>query len=136
MSEIPFSRLPTVFVRITGKGGVVREYFALVSPGSDYSIIPKVDAYRLGHPEAARDEQFTTPPNLVTGVSYAGYWEAMRIVLEEVEVGGQKVQNVQFVAYDIPQQAAFDVVLGQSLLRSLNLQIDYTKSVIRLGGGA
>lgn len=134
MSETPFGRQPVLFARLKGKGGKVREYLALVSTACEYSILPKVDAYHLGHPEAARDDIITQPPNLLTGVTYNGYWEGMLVVLEEVEVTGHSVKNVQFVAFDVPQVSAFDVVLGNNLLQALKAQVDYGRSALRVGG--
>ncbi len=116
-----------------GRGGVAREYLALVSPASDYSILPKVDAYRLGHPEAARDDIATQPANLVVGLTYNGYWEGMLVVIEGVEVAGREVKDVEFIAFDMPQAGAFDVVLGGALLQALKVKIDYGTRTISLG---
>jgi len=136
LTEIPFQRLPSVFARLKGRNGSVREYNALVSPSTEYSIIPKVDAYRLGYPEAARDDPVTEPPNLFRGVTFDGFWEGMLISIKEVSIGGLSKQNVDFIAYDIPQVARFDVLLGRSFLESSKLSIDYAASSIRMGGEA
>lgn len=131
--RIPFQRFPTVFVRLRGRNGCVREYRALVSPATEYCVLPKVDAYRLGYPEAARDEPVTEPPNLFRGVTFNGYWEGMLISVKEVAVGAVSRANVDFIAFDLPQVAAFDVILGRSFLSSSSAAIDYAASEIRIG---
>jgi len=131
--RIPFQRFPTVFVRLTGRNGCLREYRALVSPATEYCILPKVDAYRLGYPEAARDEPVTEPPNLFRGVTFNGYWEGMLISVKEVAIGGVSRTNVDFIAFDLPQVATFDVILGRSFLNPSRLAIDYAGNEIRIG---
>jgi hypothetical protein len=131
--RIPFQRFPTVFARLRGRNGSVREYKSLVSPATEYSILPKVDAYRLGYPEAARDDPVTEPPNLFRGVTYDGYWEGMLISLKEVAIGGMSKSDVDFIAFDLPQIAGFDVILGKSFLAASGLTIDYATSEVKIG---
>ena len=132
MNGVPFGRLPQVFARLRGRNGVVREYLALVSPGSDYSILPKVDAYRLGYPEAARDDPITEPPNLFRGATFDGFWEAPVVHLEEVTVGSVTSRHVDFLAYDLPQACAYDVVLGRTLLATSGMSVDYASGTVRI----
>lgn len=120
------TKLPTLFVRLRGRNGAVREYRALLSTASDYSVIPKVDAYRLGYPEAARDDPITEPMNLFRGVTYDGFWEGMLITIKEVDIGGSSVPNVDFIAMDLPQASGFDVILGRSLLAASGVLVDYS----------
>ena len=133
MMRIPFQRFPTVFARLRGRNGVVREFNSLVSSGTEYSIVPKVDAYRLGYPEAARDDPVTEPPNLFRGVSHSGFWEGMLISLKEVAIGRVSRFDVDFIAFDLPQAAGFDVILGRSFLASSKVSIDYEASEVRIG---
>ncbi|MDG6901426.1 MAG: hypothetical protein JRM80_05635 [Nitrososphaerota archaeon] len=130
--EIPFKGFPVVFARLRGRNGCVREYSALLSPGTEYSLVPKVDAYRLGYPEAARDDPVTEPPNLFRGVTFDGYWEGMLISLKEVTIGGASQSDVDFIAYDVPQMAGFDVVLGKSFLARSGVVIDFAASAVRI----
>lgn len=132
MIRMSIQRLPTLFARLQGRNDAVREYMALISPAADYSIIPKVDAYRLGYPEAARDEMVTEPPNLFRGVTYDGFWEGTLISMKEVAIGKLTVANVDFIAYDLPQVSGFDVVLGRSLLASSGIQVDYGSGTVKL----
>lgn len=131
--SIQFQRFPAVFARLKGRNGCVREYNALVSPATEYSILPKVDAYRLGYPEAARDDPVTEPPNLFRGVTYDGFWEGMLISMREVAIGAVSRSNVDFIAYDIPQISRFDVILGKSFLSSSKVVIDYANNTVRIG---
>lgn len=94
--------------------------------------MPKVDAYALGYSEAANDDPVSPADNTVTFTSYEGYGKAALIKLAEVEIGMMSFKNVDFLAYDIPQVAGFDVVLGQNLLRFLKLEFDYSKSQLRM----
>jgi hypothetical protein len=68
-------------------------------------------------------------------VTYDGFWEGMLISMKEVAIGVFSKQNVDFIAYDIPQVARYDVILGKSFLTSTELSIDYAASSIRIGGG-
>lgn len=105
----------------------------MVSPSTEYSVIPKVDAFRLGYTEAARDNNLVTmPPNLARGLTYDGYWEGMMIKIREVVVAGVSAVDVPFIAFDIPQLSSFDVVLGMPLLRMMMMQIDCSKNTVRL----
>ena len=126
------ARLPTAFARLRGRNGTVREYRALLSPASDYSVVPKVDAYRLGYPEAARDDPITEPMNLFRGVTYGGFWEGMLITVKEVSIGDLSVADVDFIAYDLPQVTGFDVILGRSFLAASGIQVDYSTGTVRV----
>ena len=125
-------RLPTVFARLRGRNGAVREYRALLSPASDYSLVPKVDAYRLGYPEAARGDPVTEPANLFRGVTYNGFWEGMMISMKAVTIGSVSVADVDFIAYDLPLVSGFDVVLGRSFLGSSGIQVDYSLGALKI----
>ena len=135
MMRIPFGRVPAVFARLRGRNDCVREYQALVSPAAEYSIVPKVDAFKLGYPEAARGNLVTQPANLFRGVTYGGYWEGSLVSMKEVAVGRMSASNVDFIAYDIPQIAGFDVILGRSFLAPAKAVIDYEVRAVRIGHG-
>jgi predicted aspartyl protease len=133
--EVPFtSKYPTIFVRLRGRNGATREYRALIDTTTDFCILPKVDAYRLGYPEAAHDDLVTTPSNLVRLASSTGYAEGMMIILEQVEIGELSINAVPFLGLDLPQATGFDVVLGRNLFVKalLKIELDFASSNIRI----
>ena len=132
MIGMSLQRLPAAFARLRGRNGAVREYRALLSTASDYSLVPKVDAYRLGYPEAARSDRITEPANLFRGVTYDGFWEGMLITMKEVAIGSLSVADVDFIAYDLPQVSGFDVVLGRTFLSGSGIQLDYSSGVMKI----
>jgi hypothetical protein len=103
-----------------------------VDPGAEYCVIPKVDAYLLGYPEAANDDPITPENNTLTFTSFGGYGKVALIEMARVEVGTMSFEKVEFVAYDLPQVTGFDVILGRSLLQFLKLEFDYSKGVLRM----
>ena len=121
-----------MFVRLRGRSGVVREYNALVDPGAEYCIIPKVDAYGLGYPEAANDDPISPAENTLTFTSYDGYLKTALIQMAQVEIGTMCFGNVDFVALDLPQVTGFDVVLGRSLLQFMKLEFDYSVGQLKM----
>jgi len=130
--EFPFRKFPEVFVALKGRNGAVRECSALVDPGSEYCLMPKVDAYALGYPEAANDDPVTPQDNTLTYTSFDGYGKAALIGLAEVSFGGFSFPNIEFLALDLPQVARYDVVLGRSLLKFTKLEIDYSTRMLRM----
>lgn len=130
--ESSFDTLPFVYVRLKGKNGHVSEYRGIVNPASEYSFLPKVDAYALGYTEAAYTEYVSRPPNLISFVSQSGYTEAALIDVQEVCVGPISVLQVPFVAFDIQQITGCDVILGTTFLQSLKVEIDYRNKRLRL----
>lgn len=140
MQEFPFRRFPSVFAGIKGRNGAVRECNALVDPCSEYCIMPKVDAYALGYPEAANDDPITPADNTLTYTSFDGYGKAAMIIMAEVSFGGLSFRDVEFLALDLPQVTRFDVVLGRSLLKFTRFEIDYSNKLLRIeearGGGS
>ncbi len=114
-----------MFVRLKGKNGYIIEYRAVLNPVSDYSVLPKVDAYKLGYTEAGYTEFLTRPPNLVSFATGNGLFEGPLIKILEASVGPISLQRVDFIAFDMNQQTGCDVVLGKSFLQSLRLSIDY-----------
>jgi predicted aspartyl protease len=132
--EASFQKFPTVFVSLKGRNNAVRECVALVDPASEYCVVPKVDAYALGYPEAANDDPITPQDNTVTFASSDGYGKAALIEIAEVALGGMSFQKVDFLAFDLPQVTHFDVIIGRSLLKSTRLEIDYPAGRLRIGG--
>ncbi len=132
MAEHPFGKFPTVFVRLKGRSSTVREFNALLDPGVEYCIIPKVDAYALGYPEAANDDPISPANNTLTFTSYGGYGKAALIEMAHLDLGGLSFEKVDFLAMDIPPVTGFDVVLGWSLLRFMKLEFDYSAGRLRV----
>jgi len=110
----------------------VREFNALLDPGVEYCIIPKVDAYALGYPEAANDDPISPADNTTTFTSYGGYGKAALIQIAQVEIGTMVFKDVEFLAYDIPQVTGFDVIIGRNILQYLKLQFDYSVSQLSI----
>ena len=67
-------------------------------------------------------------------MTFDGFWEGMLISISEVSIGAMSRQNVDFIAYDLPQVARVDVILGKSFLDASKLVIDYEKNSLRIGG--
>ena len=121
-----------MFVRIRGRNSIVREFNALLDPGVEYCIIPKVDAYALGYPEAANDDPISPANNTLTFTSYNGYGKAALIEMGHVELGTLSFEKVDFLAMDIPPVTGFDVVLGRSLLQFMKVELDYSVGQLRI----
>jgi len=125
-------KFPTVFARVTGRNGVVREYNALVNPASELCVIPTVDAYQLGYPEVAPSDSRIPLPNTRTFASYTGYGRGTAIKMTRVDLGAISFMDVDFVAYDIMQTLGFDLVLGRNLLRETRFGQDFASGTFRL----
>jgi hypothetical protein len=130
--EQAFSRLPTVFTRLRGRTNAVREYRALVAPTAEYCVLPVVDAYHLGYPEAAGGGSRLPSLSGLTFASYTGYERGIAIKMANVEIGSISFRDVEFLAFDMLQATGFDVVLGQSLLRETRLDLDYGSHTLKL----
>jgi len=117
---------------LRGRNGAAREYPALIIPTSDYCVLPKVDAFNLGYPEAASVDERTPLPNTLTFASFNAYGRGTLIKIERVDIGSISVENVEFVAFDIFQTAGYDVVLGRSLLRHMRLELDFAAGRLRM----
>jgi len=133
MLEAAFQKFPTVFAVMKGRNDATRECVALVDPCAEYCILPKVDAFALGYPEAANDDPVTPQDNTITFASADGYGKAALIEMAEVTLGGMSFPRVDFVAFDLPQVTRFDVVIGRSLLKETRLEIDYPAGRLRIG---
>lgn len=130
--ERQFQRLPSVFARLTGSNGAVREYQALVAPTSEYCVIPKVDAFRLGYHEAAAADSRVPSPNVLPFASYMGFGRGTAIKMAQVEMGGMTFRDVDFLAFDPLQSIGYDVVLGLTLLGRTRLNLDCASRTLRL----
>jgi predicted aspartyl protease len=127
-------RFPEAFVRLKGRNGATRELRALVDPATDYCVLPKPDAYRLGYPEAAHDDPISMPPNLITLVSSAGFSQGMLIKIEELSLGTLRVKDVDFLAFDLPQAVCYDSILGRTFFQAsgTRLELDYSRLTMKL----
>ena len=121
-------------MRLKGRNGAVREIRALLDPASDYCVLPKPDAFRLGYPEAAHDDPITMPPNLVTLSTGAGYSQGMLIKIQELNLGQIRLENVAFIAHDLSQSVCYDVILGRSFFSAAgcNLELDYSSQKLKI----
>lgn len=128
----PFRKFPVVFVRLKGRNGMVREYPALISTVSEYCILPKVDAFALGYPEAANSDNPTRIPNELDFVGSNAYGRGALVKMVQVDIGQISARNVEFLTYDILQVTGFDVVLGVNILQDIKLEIDFTSHQLTL----
>jgi hypothetical protein len=94
-----------------------------------------VDAFLMGFSEIANDDPTGQANNTLTFTGYNGYGKALLIVMAEVDLGPLSFQNVDFLAFDLPQVTSFDVILGRSLLQFIKLQIDYPAQLLRIEDG-
>ena len=114
----------------------MREYQALLAPTAEYCVIPKVDAFILGYPEAAASDTRVPLPNALTFASYNAYGKGTLIKMAQVDIGSMSVKDVEFLAFDLLQTVGFDVVIGRSLLRHMRLSLDIASGTLRLEEGA
>jgi predicted aspartyl protease len=119
---------------LKGRNGATRELRALLDPAADYCVLPRPDAYRLGYPEAAHDDLISMPPNLITLVSSVGFSQAMLIKIQELALGPLRVKDVDFLAFDLPQAACYDSILGRTffLASGARLELDYSTMTMKL----
>lgn len=128
---------PTVFAVLKGKNQVEREFIALLSSSSDYCVIPRVDAYMLGYSEAVGDtitDIIARPPYITTLIGPGSFVDAPLITIDEVTVGSLIIKNVEFIAFDIPQETRIDVILGKSFLERAKAKIDYANKLVEFEG--
>ena len=132
LTETTFGRFPSIFARIHGKKGKVREYKALINPLSEYCIIPKVDAYLLGYPEVAFQHPTVAPPNSRTLLTYDGYNRSVVFTIGSVDVGSLHFEEVEFAAFDLPQASGFEAVIGKSLMERTTVTLDWSHRKLTL----
>lgn len=110
----------------------MKELNALIDPCAEYCVISKVDAYLLGYSEVANDDPIGAGKSTLTFSSYFGYAKAPTIEIAQLELGTMSFKKVDFVAFDLPQVAGFDVVLGRSFLKFTRFEIDYSTAQLRI----
>ncbi|HVP22439.1 MAG TPA: aspartyl protease family protein [Conexivisphaerales archaeon] len=128
--------VPVAFVRLRGRNGRVREYEAIVDSAATYCVLPKVDAYALGYGEAIQDPStsyITRPGNFITLASISGYINATLIKVDEVTLMGKALREVEFLAYDLPPETGFDVILGASFLSRASASVDMASMSTTVG---
>ena len=130
--EASFLKFPAVFARIEGRNGKLREFQALVVPSAEYCMLPKVDAFQLGFPEAASVDARVPLPNTYTFASYNAYGRGTVIKIPRVDIGSVSAKDVEFLAFDLLQTLGFDVVLGRSLLWQMRLELDFGARRMRM----
>ena len=119
----------TLFVRIKGNKGT-RELRAILDTGSQFCVVPMVDAIQLGY-----DAYFVPgdEPGEGTIVATQGcIIESREIVLEEISVGDLVAKDVQAFCHELPRISGLEVVLGLSFLKNFKTTIDYKKGVLTL----
>jgi predicted aspartyl protease len=127
-----FSGLPTVYVKVTGLNGKKVELKAVVSTAATECIVPTKEAMMLGYRfnYDLQDRSSEGTRRVVT----AGYLVDMApIVLKEVTLGDLSATDVEAFAYDVPDNAGVDFVLGASFLKHFNLAFNYKDGYFEIG---
>ena len=107
------------------------EFLGLVAPASTFSVITKPDAFKLGFHEVAYANPITPSSDLLTVVGSSSMLQGAKIALH-VLIGSFAIDGVEFIAYDLPQGACYDVVLGASLLKHFKTSVDYTAHTLTM----
>jgi hypothetical protein len=123
-----FDNFPTVFTKLRGNNGKLREYCALVSPSAEFCVIPQADAHYLG----CTVNFPTKPDGSKMSTTYSGYINAPLVVIDEVRLGNLSFENVDFIAHDLPQETRFDLILGRSVFRKATVEIDYQSKTLEI----
>lgn len=130
-----FESFPTIFTKLKGQNGRMREYRAFVNPSTEYCVIPQVDAYYLNYtasPPNITTKEIANPDSVKMLVTYSGYINAALTTIKEVVIGSASFKDVEFLAYDLPQETQFDVVLGRSLFEHARIEIDYKLKILTI----
>jgi len=53
-----------------------------------------------------------------------GFSQGMLIRMQEAALGDYKVENVDFVVFDLPAMAGYDVILGRSFLSASKCRLE------------
>jgi hypothetical protein len=71
---------------------------------------------------------------LITLVSSVGFSQAMLIKIQELALGPLRVKDVDFLAFDLPQAACYDSILGRTffLASGARLELDYSTMTMKL----
>ena len=133
---MPSGSSPRFSARVKGRNGKVREYSALVVPTSEFCILPTVDAYSLGYPEVISNNSRIPPKNSMVLATYSGYTRGLPIRIPQVDIGSISSKDVEFLVIDLPQVIGFDMVLGQSLLRCMRVEMDFSSRTLKIEGAA
>lgn len=91
----------------------------------------------LGYPEAISDtmtEMITRPNYVTTLASVNSFVDAPLLSMKEVTIGQLTVKNLEFIAFDLPQETRIDAILGRNFLERVKAKIDYHNRVIELEG--
>ncbi|MEM0506913.1 MAG: hypothetical protein QXW58_06640 [Thermosphaera sp.] len=133
--QIPLSRMPTIHIWIKGRNGKWFEFKALISTCSEYGILSKVDAFILGYDEALVDPQtalITGDARVIPFITFTGIDYAPLIRVDEIRIGNVRARDVEFLAYDLPRESGFDVIVGQNILARCGMILNYSKGVIEI----
>ena len=119
----------TVFCRMKGPSGRVREVQAIIEPSFEYCLVLKNDAMQLGYPSVTfrpEDWMDTNPAEVTNLISIKGVEVGTKIKLKEVSVGSLKARDVEAVVTksEFPLTIPVGMFLGRSFLRHFRLKVD------------
>jgi predicted aspartyl protease len=133
--KYPLAKLPVVYVRVAGLNGKTMEVRAIVSTGATECIITTRDALELGYtipPDLYSRSEKASKEGIETTVT-AGYLVDMaRLLLKEVRVGDLSVKDVEALAWDIPENAGVDAVVGVSFLKNFRMTVNFKEGFFEI----
>ena len=119
----------TVFARVEGEYGVIRELSAIVDFNSTYCLLFAKDAIDIGYSQAAnraREYRSLRPDEAPYLLGMRGIESGILFALKKVTVGDMTVENVNAISLELEpaRMLPFDMILGQSFLKNATLHYD------------
>ena len=127
----------TLFSKIKGANGKVREFTTILDFNWPYSYMLKMDALQLGYMEVSnRPQEWATlyPARVPTTLSMRGIEMCTLVSLKEVSIGKLSMKDVDAIVYHIetPPIIPIDIVLGQTFLKNFKIAVDSKRGVLTL----
>lgn len=137
MMKFDLKQPMTVFARVEGEYGVVRELSAMIDLNSTYCLLFAKDAIDLGYPQAAnraREFRSVRPDECPYLLGMRGIESSILFTLKKVSVGNLTFQNVKTVSLEMEpaRMLPFDMILGQSFLKNTTLHYDGENGVVSI----
>lgn len=128
----------TVFCRLTGANGKVRETTAVISPNYEHCFVVKKDAAQIGYPSVTyrpEDWHDAKPDEVVRVITLRGIEMGVIFRIKEISVGPLKAENVEAVVTktDLPHSVPVSMFLGRSFLKHFKLEVDPAAGTFTLG---
>lgn len=119
----------TVFAKVKGPKGAVRELRAVLDFNIPFCIMFSRDLVKLGYPEAAlrpKDWQRAHPMQVPYVLSFRGIERSILVKASEISVGNLTAKEVETIVIDLdlPRLVPVDLYLGRSFLNNFTLTVD------------